>query len=384
MNLVTIILFVISLCLLVMVHEIGHFTMAKVFKVYCHEFAIGFGPRIYSKKIGETKYSIRAIPLGGYVLMQGEELEDEKDVPEEERLKIPHERSIEGVAKWKRAIIMSAGIILNFVLAFVLFFCNNMFFTQKAYSNQVAISSENSTAYIEGLRTGDAINRITLTSCSLNEASVEKCVTVHDIKNITTINDLSRGLTFPANPKKNTDTMKLTLYYTHLDSSITQSSDFVLKAITEDEGKTFKWEKIGIEYYYVEFRYDFAGAIKASGEDWVESSTEISRILGGLFVGENWDAIGGPVSILAQSSQVLDMGFGKYLQMWGLISVNLAIFNLLPFPGLDGWHLLVITVEGVTRKKIPQKVKVIVSFVGMALLFGLMIFVFGRDIINLF
>ena len=159
-----------------------------------------------------------------------------------------------------------------------------------------------------------------------------------------------------------------------------------LSAVIVSESKTevfYGWETMGISFVRT-FRYKFGTALKVAGEDWWESTSLIAKTLAGLFVGKGYDQIGGPVAILQVSSQILNYGFGSYLMLWGMISVNLAIFNLLPFPGLDGWHLLVIIVEGITKKEIPSKVKNIVSTIGMILLFALMAVVFIKDIIGIF
>ena len=139
-----IIVFILGLSLLITIHELGHFIVAKIFGVYCHEFSIGMGPAIFSKKKGETKYSVRWLPIGGYVSMAGEEVnsnikdEDpnvinaeivEKDAEtnkikedEEEMPDIPYERTINGIKAWKRFLVIGAGVFMNFVLAYILFF----------------------------------------------------------------------------------------------------------------------------------------------------------------------------------------------------------------------------------------------------------------------
>ena len=122
---VSVILFIVSLSALISIHELGHLTMAKLFKVYCFEYSIGFGPALLHKrrKGGETYFSIRAIPFGGYVSMYGEE-----GTEPEEGLNLPQERSIEGIKKWKKAIILVAGVTLNAILAFVLIAISNLAF----------------------------------------------------------------------------------------------------------------------------------------------------------------------------------------------------------------------------------------------------------------
>jgi regulator of sigma E protease len=113
------VLFLLSLGILILIHELGHFLVAKAFNVYVREFSIGFGPVIFSWTKGETKYALKAFPLGGYVAMVGEEVSGAD-------LNVPFERSLLGISKPKRAMVLSAGIILNLVLAFVLFFASNL------------------------------------------------------------------------------------------------------------------------------------------------------------------------------------------------------------------------------------------------------------------
>ncbi|MCX5775425.1 MAG: site-2 protease family protein, partial [Firmicutes bacterium] len=152
MTILTILLFIISLGLLIVIHEFGHFTMAKIFKVYVMEFSIGFGPAILKKKKGETLYALRALPIGGYVMMMGEGSEE---IPE--LANVPKNRSLVGIAKWKRAIIMSAGIVLNFVLAFLLFFISYFAFSQKSLTNKLVIA-DGSLAAAAGIKTNERID----------------------------------------------------------------------------------------------------------------------------------------------------------------------------------------------------------------------------------
>ena len=130
-----IIVFILGLSLLITIHELGHFIVAKIFGVYCHEFSIGMGPAIFSKKKGETKYSVRWLPIGGYVSMAGEEVNSENDEPKEELIDedvteepikekneieeipdIPYERTINGIKAWKRFLVIGAGVFMNFIL----------------------------------------------------------------------------------------------------------------------------------------------------------------------------------------------------------------------------------------------------------------------------
>ena len=156
MTFLYILLFLVCLSTLIMVHEAGHLITAKIFKVYCFEYALGFGPRLLSfkRKKGETRFSIRAVPFGGFVSMYGEA----DAVPEElGDLQIDPSRSINNIKHWKRAIIMTAGIMMNFVLALVVFFIYEIAF--PAYQARVGhiIVRENSIAAQAGLKTHDFV-----------------------------------------------------------------------------------------------------------------------------------------------------------------------------------------------------------------------------------
>lgn len=387
-NLLSVVLFIVALGLLVSIHELGHLITAKIFKVYCFEFSIGFGPKLFQKrgKGGETDYSIRAIPLGGYVSMFGET----ETIPE--GVEVAPERSLLAIAKWKRAIIMSAGVILNFVLGFVLMLCNTLFFPQVAYTNQVSVSEvindETSEAYQAGLRTGDAIVGVTTHYLKDGLISDEYTPVTYEV---TTYEDLwDKALVVSTLPTSEKDKLNITLTWIakediNKDNPATTSHTFTLTSSivnSDSEEVVYSWSKMGIGAYQT--RLSFGKAFVRAGQDFWDAATAIAKALGQLFVGKGFDQIGGPVAILTTSATALEVGFGTYLWLWGMISVNLGIFNLLPFPGLDGWHLFVVIVEGITKKEIPSKVKNIVSLVGMIILFAFMGFILIKDVIGLF
>ena len=141
----------------------------------------------------------------------------------------------------------------------------------------------------------------------------------------------------------------------------------------------------GISSILYSYRYNFGQAIGQTFKDFGSASTMIVEALGNLVIGRGWDSVGGPVAIFTQSSKMLtEFGITQFLDLWAIISVNLAIFNLIPFPGLDGWQLLVLAVEGISKKKMPDKVQQIVSLIGMGLLFVLMAVILFKDIFTLF
>jgi regulator of sigma E protease len=140
----------------------------------------------------------------------------------------------------------------------------------------------------------------------------------------------------------------------------------------------------GIEFFVKEINYNLPEALTKTTQDWWGGVTLISQTIIGLFSGQNYDQVGGIVAIYSTTSSVLsNLGLGFYIYIWALISVNLAIFNLLPFPGLDGWHLMIISIEGLTKKEIPPTVKNTISMLGFIILMGLMILLLFRDLISL-
>ena len=162
---------------------------------------------------------------------------------------------------------------------------------------------------------------------------------------------------------------------------------FEMKTISSKEENSdeikYSWDtKIGWERDT--YSPTFSQKLLLTGDRFVDCCLAIYKALGTIFTKEGLNNLGGPIAIVQQQMQISQLGFGYFLYFWGLISCNLAIFNLLPFPGLDGWHFLVLIIEGITKKDINPKVKAIMSTIGMLLLFGLMIAVTLKDVIKLF
>lgn len=430
-----ILLFILCLSILVVIHELGHLAAAKIFKVYCFEFSVGFGPAFFRKKRkkGETYVAFRSIPFGGYVSMYGEgETGEDAKLPDGIE-SIPANRSLVNIKKWKKAIIMGAGVFLNAVLAFVLFFVSNTCFEQQKLiltGLQIQDDSPAASAGIvveqgdipeilfygwDNIENNDTLSEEAKIAQKSNYCIVSKEATFTyeggTSLDVAVILDIQKA-TF-----KNRDYTDLFRFFEVNDeNTILYAKEIVLKSESEiinltfvlntcqyvervatdikshnitlniiKDGDSISLEKSGICMYLDAYWNNFGQAMNQTVEDFGTSSVMIFEALGGLFVGKNWDSVGGPIAIFTQSTSTLEnFGVAYFIELWAIISVNLAIFNLIPFPGLDGWHLLVVAIEGITRKKVPEKAKNIASYVGMILLFGLMFLIVIKDIIGLF
>ena len=386
------IVFILSLALLVVIHEFGHFITAKMFNVYVSEFSIGFGPAFFTKKKEnqETRFSIRAIPLGGYCAIVGESLPEfteeeyaqlsDKDKELVDLYKtVPNERKLDGISRWKRAIIMIAGVTLNFILGFILLIVSYSITVVPTIINNYVTVSENSNAYKANWTSEDVIKtskyEITINgNTSVKEFNCEE-------NNSNLYYSISALTNSEFKPQSENDVAKYTLVT--MDNKVI---NFELKAFLNNGEYT--WPKVGVSFSYNyekgTYRYNFGEIMKNSCKDFGEFSIAIFKGIGQLFTKEGIQNVGGMISIFTVQQQAMHSGFNVVIRLWALISINLGIMNLLPFPGLDGWHFLVLIVEGITRKELPKKFKTIMSNIGMIILFGLMILVTLKDIIGLF
>ncbi len=415
--------------------------MAKLFKVYCNEFSIGFGPALLHKRREgkETYFSIRAIPLGGYVSMYGEE-----GMELEEGLNIPEERSLEGVKKWKKAIIVSAGVILNAILALFIFAISNIAFPVIRMTSRMQVE-ETSIAAELGIENDDRIQYIypanfeedgSISPFTYQYESNDKIIHAGNffIVDTNTVSESSNHyvLAFMYSGNKGNPSFKDGMlvyqaitkaelldencsyksvksvfedwakesdspeYYPNFELGtgnyaenlkITANLKLFSEKRDENYSKTVSftyaeksWTDLGISFATAKEWLPFGQRVKNTFIDFGDASTAVFKGLGILFRG-GIKNMSGIVGIFDTSAQLFrNYTFTTYLYFWGLISVNLAVFNLLPFPGLDGWQLLVTIIEGISHKKLPKKFKTIMSLVGLALLFALMIAIVGIDI----
>lgn len=365
-------LFLIALSLLIFIHEFGHFLFAKLFGVYCMEFSLGMGPAIFSKKFKkdpETTYSLRYLPIGGYVAMAGEIDGDEK----EKELNIPYERTINGIKAWKRAIVVVAGVTFNFIFAIILIAI--YIFASGVSTNDNRINIENnSIAYNAGLRTNDKILEVTSNIIKENENIIYSSC----IDNTCSINTISElvAIVNEQMPNSANKTQELTIKY---------SRNNELNTITLT--RTFDTSTEVAQIYGLSTMVETPGFFEGLGltfKTFGKIIVLMFEAIGSLFTKDGFDQVGGPVQVYTVSAQMASEGFLSYIWFLAIISVNLGFFNLLPIPGLDGARFYLSLGETITNKKFNPKIESYINMVGMFFLFGLMILVTIKDIFMLF
>ncbi len=342
--------FVILLGVIVTIHELGHFLVAKAFNVYCSEFAIGMGPKLFSIQGKETKYSIRLLPIGGFVQMAGEaETALEGVCP----VNVPHERTIKGISHPKQIAIMLAGIVMNFLLAFVLFV--GIFSAQGIYQQsetaQIGSVIQNSPAEIAGFQANDLVLSVTYGDEVFYPEVFSDLVKFNVGKEeLQRIYEVQRG----------TEVLKLT----------------VTPTLFEEQNAYL----IGINALQEHRSISFVESVQLSISTMIESSTLIFDGLVDLLRGNNLDQLSGPVGIFTITAQEASQGLINYLWLIAMFSLNIGILNALPLPILDGGRAILSVVEMVRGKPINQKLENALMGIGMALLLSLMIFATWQDI----
>ena len=380
-----IILIILALSLLIFIHEFGHFIFAKLFNVYCLEFSIGMGPALISKKTKkdkETTYSIRCLPIGGYVSMAGENTESD----EEKQLEIPYQRTINGINPWKRAIITIAGVTFNFIFALILLAIFSFGNGVPTNDNKITVT-ENSIAQKGQLSSGDkivAVKNIRVKSSGNIIYEDQDCINIRcetryfsSFKTYLDNDQLKDAVNEYAKTNPNsTIEQEITVIFTHGEEEKTT----ILNRTYNNETQTFPLLGISEATRVPNFFEGIALTFKRFGQIMALMFQSIVS----LFTPEGFNSLGGVVSMYQMSTYTASQGFLSYVWYLAIISINLGFFNLLPIPALDGARFYISIFEGITKKKLNPKVEGFMNMVGLVLLFGLMIVVTIKDIVGLF
>lgn len=378
---VRILLGLLVLNLLVMIHEFGHFIVAKINGVKVNEFAIGMGPRFLKWGKGETVYSIRVFPVGGFCAMEGED--EGSPTPaalggnaDRELQETDESRSFAKKKVWQRALIVVAGAAMNLLLGFILLLVYNgaLMEAHPAYdyvlfpTTTIARLEEETSAYQTGLRPGDTIV----------EVNGRRILMDTDLT-MEMQNDADGVLQMVVQRPVGDSVEKVTL----------EGVQFVL-AQDPDSGRQY----LKYDFSLLGVERTFWNTITFSAKQEVSIATIVWRTLVDMVQGDyGLNDLSGPVGTVdiiadAVGDAVSDTrslaAWRSLVMLMTMITVNLGVFNLLPLPALDGGRLLFLLWEGITRKPVPAKYEAVVHFVGIVLLLLLMLVITYSDITKLF
>ncbi len=363
----TVIIFLIILAVLVFVHELGHFLVAKISGIRVDEFSIGFPPRLFKKKIGETLYSLNLIPFGGYVKIFGENPDEESMVGSDSS------RSFVNKPKKIQVAVLVAGVIGNLLFAWLLIVGGYMFGLPTSVSPEnearirnahvvVTTVAPNTPAELVGIKLGDSIVSVaspteTLSSGNVTPESVQQFICSHGEEELT-VSVLRKGetMTFQATPQA---------------------------------GIVADCRVLGIVM-------DYVGILRLPPHLALVQGTIATAHLAGatvqglylflasIFQGTaDFSAVSGPVGIAGMVGDAQSLGFSYLIFFTALISINLAVINLVPFPALDGGRILFVLIEAVLRRSLNPRVANMVNAAGFLLLMALLVILTYRDILKL-
>lgn len=395
------------------IHEFGHFLFSKMFKVGVNEFSIGFGPKIVQKKFGETMYSLRCIPLGGYCAIEGEEGTSDK------------ENSLQNKNFIQKVLILLMGAGFNAILAAIIFFFIS--FTSQTYTTKIESISSDSILYQAGIQSGDTINSIngkkvrTLSEVlnfdvsDIKDGKIEIEYTRDNVLNKVTIENAVKkigylGITFnasgdssnvidmvasggkafdaglkagdkivsiasvPTNTSKEVVGEIIKYPNQEIEIVISRKGEEITKTVVPESKNSLSLgitstivEKTNLYYAFVNMGEKFKSII-GSYVDLFTGKVGIKDMSGIVGIGE----------IVSKSN-----GFLEFINLLGIISLAVGVANILPFPPLDGGKIVIVVIESIVRKKLSEKAEAIISYIGFGLLIALTIFVTYRDIIRI-
>jgi regulator of sigma E protease len=378
-----IIIFIVILLVLVVSHEFGHFIVAKLNNIRVDEFSFGFPPKIWGKKIGETTYNINALPLGGYVKIFGENVDeadmlevgflDKNESPEKVELA---SRSMANKPRYIQAMVLLAGVTMNFLVAWLLLsvgFMSGLPTSVNAVPKGATVQNQaltitsvlaNSPAAKAGIKTGDKIisldtqtDSTKLLSSTLGTENVQNFVKNHNGEKVNV--SIIRGK----------EPMKLAVV-----PEIGKSSDVVMIGISMDIIGTLK-----LPVYTAVWE-----GLKLSANVFWETVVGFYNLIRTALIGQaNMSNLTGPVGIVGVVGDAAKFGFVYLLSFTALISLNLAVINLVPFPALDGGRLLFLLIEKIKGSRIKPQIANMVNTVGFGLLMLLMVIITYHDIVKL-
>ena len=359
------------------IHEFGHFTVAKLCGIQVNEFSIGMGPVLWKKNHKGTQYSLRALPVGGFVALEGEEspesqqAEAARDAREDNFSSSKHDLNIlstesDGEVQekpagiplneapvWQRVLVMVAGAVMNFVLGFVVLVILITAQNEPITSKTIYAIQDGALCGQTGLQAGDKVLAV----------NGRRCFVANDI-----LYELVRTQSYSADFTVLRDGQKVQLPGVQFDTW------------QDEKGETHM--SIGFSVYGLEKTP--GNVLREAGNSVLYYGRIVFTSLVDLVRGrESINNLSGPVGIVSAIGQAASYGWQDLLEVLALITVNLGILNLLPFPALDGGKVVFLVIEGVTGHAVPEKLQSVLTLATFGLLFGLMLFATYNDILRL-
>ncbi len=370
-----IVVLLLILTLLIFVHEFGHFITSKMCGVHVYEFALGMGPKVlgFRRKNDPTEYTLRALPIGGFCQLAGEDMEDDEDLPKDKFLC--------NKPKLQRVIILVAGVTMNFITAIILLFFIAFIWGSTEQRSFIGGVEEGSPAFRAGIKTGDKV-----VGCNGYKIDTwDKLSVVTTMKNK---NDYIEYEILHEDGKKETYKLIPDEYVTYEDKNILiteeNTKEKILKDNNWDEKDVTIGKKIGISAP-TEKLTGFVPSIKYAFRKFANIVIMMLMILWSLITGRiGLNALSGPVGMYSVVGTVAKFGLANIIYLAAYLSVNLGVLNILPFPAFDGGRVLFIAIEAITRKKVDPKVEAAFHSVGFILLMILMLVITCQDILRLF
>lgn len=340
--------FIIILGIIVLVHEFGHFIFAKIFGIYVYEFAIGMGPKLFHFKKGETEYSIRAIPIGGFCSLAGEDLDsDDKE-------KIPEDRRLQAKPVWQRFLVMFFGAGNNFILAFIMLLVIALGWGAVTSKPIVTELVSDNPAEQAGIQVGDYILEI----------NGHKIKTSDDVSIYLQVEDKSKPITFTVKRAGK-----------ELDIDVTPKKE-------EVDGSTIY--RVGI-ISEGEVERGFIASIKYAFTKMGALFRQMVITFKGLFTGGlSINQMSGPIGIYNIVGTQAEAGIQNIFYLIALLSINVGFINLIPFPAFDGGRILFLIIEKIKGSPIKAETENKIHTIGFILLLALMIYITFNDILKLF
>ena len=340
--------FILILGSIVAIHEFGHFIFAKMANIYVYEFSIGMGKKIFGrkKKGNETEFCVRAIPLGGYVMIAGEDVEDDK---------IPKDRQMCNKNFIQRFLVLFAGPFNNFLFAFLVLLISAFIYGAVLTAPYIGDVAVDYPAYQAGIEDGDLL-------LSLNGEKIK---------------NWDRGLIILQTNQGETVTFEIK----KANGQIVKY-DITPKKVTDENGNDSY--KFGIATKYQK-EYGFFKSIKYAFNKTISLFGSMFDTLKYLFSGRvGVNQLAGPVGIYSIIDSQSKQGFEALLYLVAYLSINIGVINLLPFPAFDGGRILFLIIEKVFKKPVSKKVENMIHSIGFMLIIALLIYVTFNDILRLF